>query len=118
MRDLLAPLEGESSAANRALHDYAALALTHARRSLRTLHAAYQVQARRGRPVPTKRLHTLEGWSSRWQWQQRVRSWDALWCALDDPLIARYTARELAALVRELPPLDLSGLAPLDFSTV
>lgn len=88
----LARMKGERTDANQALHDYA---LMGAGRSLRKLCDWYSGQSggkagakSGGGPSastssppaqpPTKRLATLEAWSTRYDWQRRVAAWQAL----------------------------------------
>ncbi len=66
--------EGESSASHAALVDYAYMGEHH--RSLKRLVESYQERKRRGEDVPSVRLPTLETWSARFAWQDRIRVFD------------------------------------------
>jgi hypothetical protein len=92
--DPLARAKGESTKANRALQDYADLGPG---RSLALLAKGYAGEIELGEPgydlfrpyrvqsggepgakPPSKRLSTLEGWSSRYQWQARLAAYQDL----------------------------------------
>jgi hypothetical protein len=63
-------MKGESIRSNWALHDYASLGLA---RSLTQLRARYLDQV----GAPTVSIRTLEKWSKRYSWRERVAAWDA-----------------------------------------
>jgi len=60
----------ETDQALQAFEDYWALGDD---RSLPKLAADYRQRSDAGQGVPTRRLRTLLGWSSRWEWQARCR---------------------------------------------
>lgn len=71
----LARRKGESSKAHAALLDYVRMGPG---RSLRKLHATYCGQSEGGAGAetpPTRRLATLEDWSSRYAWQDRLAAY-------------------------------------------
>ena len=63
---------GERGNAYQALLDYCWME----RRSLGRLAERYKIEAGQGLRVPTRRVSTLENWSSRYNWQHRVTLWD------------------------------------------
>lgn len=72
--ELLAQVDGESRRAHQAFHDYA---LMGAGRSLGKLLGWYAERAAAGEmPASTKRS-TIETWSARHRWQERVGAWEA-----------------------------------------
>jgi hypothetical protein len=70
-RDPMKPIEGESSAANRALIDYARMGYS---RSLRKLHEKYLQEE----DPPTDSYNTIIDWSRHLDWQDRVTRWEEL----------------------------------------
>jgi len=84
-RQLTGLSEPESAAASEALRDYAEMGVN---RSLRSLHRLYTEQAanhkkrRDGKPLamkpPTSSLQTLYTWSVEFEWQARVKRWEAI----------------------------------------
>lgn len=80
----LARAKGERRTANSALWDYVQMG---AGRSLRKLRDAYEeMRGQAGtepgpharEEPPTTRLNTLKGWSSRYQWQDRLSRWEEM----------------------------------------
>jgi hypothetical protein len=92
----------ESSMANRALRDYAALGPT---RSLAKLINRYRSESEvsTGIKPPTRRLATMAGWSSRFDWVARVARYDEL-LAIEDQALWEERRRQ----VREFD-WDLGG---------
>ena len=78
--EVLGRLKNEPTKAFEALVDYAKQGRreTDARttRSLRDLARDYRNNAKEGFRVPTRQLTSLQKWSVKWEWQQRVRAWD------------------------------------------
>lgn len=70
--DPLGLVEGESTKANQALHDYTGMGPA---RSLAGLLAMYQTHTE-PRP-PTKNISTLKEWSAGFSWVDRAAAWDA-----------------------------------------
>jgi hypothetical protein len=81
--DPLKPVGDEPAKASQALLDYA---LMGASRSLRELLKCYQIvgeewaknKPREFQRPPTTRLHTLENYSVKYRWQERVKAYDEL----------------------------------------
>jgi hypothetical protein len=69
--DPLKPVEGESSAASAALHDYAHMGYS---RSLRKLHKRYEDME----DPPSGSYMTIAQWSKTLDWQDRVARWEEL----------------------------------------
>ena len=69
--DPLKPVETETRVANAALNDYARMGFS---RSLRNLHAKYQESD----DPPTDKWSTICNWSASYDWQDRVKRWDAI----------------------------------------
>lgn len=61
----------ESHKAYQAYLDYRAMGV---KRSLRKLHESYTAPDAPSN-CPTKRLSSLETWSARWRWQERIEDW-------------------------------------------
>ena len=70
----LALVEGEPTAANQALNDYATMG---AGRSLTALIQRY-TEPIPTTPPPTKQIATVKRWSVAWVWQERVEAFDEL----------------------------------------
>ncbi|MGJ3241178.1 MAG: hypothetical protein ACFE0Q_20880 [Anaerolineae bacterium] len=62
----------ETEKAHRAYMDYREMGIN---RSLRKLHESY-IAPDSPRDRPTRNLSTIEGWSSRFQWQDRIAEWE------------------------------------------
>lgn len=73
--NLLARLPGESAAANQALNDYARMGC---KRSLRALLVQYKNLVNVQQKPPTNKLSTLETWSKKHRWVERVRRYEDL----------------------------------------
>ncbi len=89
----LAPRDGESKRAHTAFIDYA---LMGPGRSLRKLWDRYRGQSEGeagAEKPPTRRLATLEAWSSKFTWQKRIEAWTAEQQLLDQ---ARWEERRRA----------------------
>jgi hypothetical protein len=69
--DPLKPVEGESSAASTALHDYAHMGYS---RSLRKLHKKYEGMEN----PPSGSYMTIAQWSKTLDWQDRIARWEEL----------------------------------------
>lgn len=83
----LTRMKGERTDANQALHDYALMGPGRSLAKLCDWYKGRQQPAGKTRvnlggtppsQPPTKRLRTLEAWSSRYDWQRRVAAWQAL----------------------------------------
>ncbi|MEO0599437.1 MAG: hypothetical protein AAF126_25215, partial [Chloroflexota bacterium] len=64
--------KGESSKAHAAYLDYRGMGVS---RSLRKLHETYIADASPTQH-PTNRLRTLENWSAKYAWQDRIAEWE------------------------------------------
>ena len=73
--DAFARQLGESKSANTALIDYTLMGA--GERSLRKLCDQYRAHKAEGDDPPTVRLETLEDWSRKYRWQDRVAVYDA-----------------------------------------
>jgi hypothetical protein len=69
--DPLKPVDAETRASNAALNDYARMGFS---RSLRNLHKKYKESD----DPPTDKWSTLCNWSATYDWQERVKKWDAI----------------------------------------
>lgn len=94
--DPLAAMDGESTAANQALNDYALLGTA---RSLSGLLEQYRALNGAKTGPPTKRLNTLKDWSARFDWVARVAASDEL---------LRKAERAALAAVREQRSRELA----------
>lgn len=70
--DPLAALPNESDNAFRAFADYVAMGAGRSLTALLELYARRSQSDSEARPIPTRRIATLKGWSARFQWQARI----------------------------------------------
>ena len=112
--DPLAMVEGESTRANQALHDYAALGPG---RSHTRLVETYQTATEPS--PPTTRLATIKGWSVAYAWQDRVAAYDEAERRREREAVAAVRAQRAAELAERNwimgQRLNERAIAMLDF---